>query len=118
MALHHEPDRAQACEACVAAALQDKNPGPDARAAVEAPNKAHRELKDPGSRVCKNCACMLRPMMSLSCNCRQLMHALGGLAGGGASAHVPSWLHSCGEYWKPCQALHMRVAPSLAQGLG
>ncbi|KAK9836345.1 hypothetical protein WJX81_007267 [Elliptochloris bilobata] len=28
----------------------DKNPGPDARAAFEALNKAHRELKDPGSR--------------------------------------------------------------------
>ena len=30
---------------------QDKNPGADARAAFEALNKAHRELKDPGSRV-------------------------------------------------------------------
>lgn len=33
---------------------QDKNPGPDARAAFEALNKAHRELKDPGSRVSRS----------------------------------------------------------------
>ncbi len=46
-------------EACVAAALQDKNPGPDARAAFEALNKAHRELKDAGSRVCRSRACIL-----------------------------------------------------------
>jgi hypothetical protein len=76
VALHHEPDRQlRRREARLAAALQDKNPGPDARAAFEALNKAHRELKDPGSRVSKPRVCMLRCTSSLTFTQVQAYHA-------------------------------------------